>query len=245
MLDKKFSLSIIVPALNEAANLYDAVKSMLMALEITGIEGEIIIVDDGSTDGTEDISAELARQDTRIKVLHHDFPMGLGRSFWDGIMISSKDAVTWLPGDGENDPQEVIKYLPLLQHVDIIVPFVINKGIRSKRRQFFSKVFLWIINLSFGTSFNYTNGNIIYKKRIFDIVNQESIGFLYQTECLIKAVRSGFSFAEVPIRIRKRLKGQSKAISFKSFKVLFWEYLRLLKYIYISQGNSEVKNISI
>jgi hypothetical protein len=143
-----------------------------------------------------------------------------------------------LPGDGENEPGEVIKYISLLEHVDIIVPFVINKDARSRTRQFISGIFLKVINLSFGTNFNYTNGNVIYKRHIFNSVKQESQGFFFQTECLIKATWLGFTFAEVPIRIRGRLKGRSKAISFKSLRVLLWEYLRLLFYVYL-QGKPE------
>jgi len=228
-MDKRNSLSIVVPALNEEANLKEAVANIVATCHDAGIDWEIILVNDGSTDKSGYIANGLASiHSPRIKVLSHRCSMGIGCSVWDGIMASSKDAVTWLPGDGENDSAEIIKYLPLLEQVDIIVPFVLNKDVRSGTRQFLSNVFMRIINLSFGTIFHYTNGNIIYKRCVFDVVKQESKGFLFGTECLIKATRAGFTFAEVPVRICGRLKGRSKAISFRSLKVLIWEYLRLL-----------------
>lgn len=227
------SLSIVVPALNEEANLKDAIDSICLASQNTNLDWEVVLVNDGSSDRTGQIADELAiNYKSHIKVLHHECTVGIGGSIWEGVIASSKDAVTWLPGDGENEPAEIIKYLPLLDYVDFIVPFVINRNARSSLRQFLSKIFLLIINFSFGTNFNYTNGNVIYKKCIFEKVIQESKGFLFQAECLIKASRLGFIFAEVPIRIRGRIKGHSKATSFRSLAVLFQEYLKLLFYVY-------------
>lgn len=211
----QISLTVVSPALNEEKNIKDAAMGMVSALNTAGIDWEIIIVDDGSTDATGSITEELARKEPRIKVLHHQRPMGVGCSFRDGALTATKTAVTYLPGDGENDPGELIKYIHLLKHVDIIVPFVINREVRSKTRRFLSSLYLRIINLSFGTTFNYTNGNVIYKKGIFDKVQLQSNSFFFQTEYLLKATRAGFTFAEVPIRIRGRQKGESKALTLK------------------------------
>lgn len=201
---------------------------MIRSLSAGGIDWEIVLINDGSSDGTAKIIDELSSGFSQVKSLHHESPMGLGYSIREGVQAATKDAVTWLPADGENDPEEIFKYVSLLDQVDIVVPFVINKEVRSQGRQFLSGMFLFIINLTFWTSFKYTNGNIIYKRKIFDVVSQRSTGFFFQTECLIKAVKAGFTFTEVPIRIRQRLKGSSKAISLKSFRAVVSEYFRLL-----------------
>ena len=221
------SLSVVVPALNEEKNLRQAVKGLTNVLGQDGIDWEVILINDGSTDHTEEIATELVRAEPRIKLINHQKPMGIGRSFWDGVEASSKQGITWFPGDGENDPEELIKFLPLLEHVDIVVPFVINKEARSWRRRFVSKFYLWMVNLLFGTMFNYTTGNVIYRKNVFDIVEPKANGFTYQTECLIRAVRSGFTFAEVPVHLGKRLHGRSKILTFKSVRKATWELIRL------------------
>lgn len=236
----RHSLTIVVPALNEEENIIHAVDSMRADLRRADIDWELIIVDDGSADRTPEICDELSRAHApHIRVIHHRRPLGIGAGIRDGVRAATKNAVTWLPGDGENDPYEIIKYTPLLEHVDFIVPFVINKDARSRRRQFLSRIYRAIVNATFGTSFNYTNGNVIYKRTVFDVVRQESSGFFFQTECLVKAARAGFIFAEVPIRIRTRLKGRSKAITWRSLKAVVRDYVRLVTSIFLKQSTPQ------
>ena len=226
-----------MPALHEEKNLRQAVRGLTDVLGQDGIDWEVILVNDGSTDQTKEIAIELVSTEPRIKLINHPKPLGIGRSFWDGVEASSKHGITWFPGDGENDPDELIKYLPLLEHVDIVIPFVINKEARSWRRRFVSKFYLWMVNLLFGTMFNYTTGNVIYRKTVFDVVEPRAHGFTYQTECLIRAVRSGFTFAEVPVHLGKRLHGHSKILTFQSVTKATWELIRLFFEILILPNN--------
>lgn len=235
-MNKQISLSVVVPALNEESNLEEAVRNMVDALNITCTEWEIIVVNDGSTDKTGEIAERLSANEPRIKVLHYEYPHGIGYCFREGILNAGKNALTWLPGDGENDPAEILKYLALLNQVDMVVPFVINKEVRSKSRRLFSKLYVGIVNLFFGTSFNYTNGNIIYRSTIFKNVKPESTGFLFQTESLIKATRAGFTFAEVPIKIKGRSSGRSKALTLKSFYNISREFIGLFLKIHFSNN---------
>lgn len=225
---KDISLTVIMPGLNEEENIRASVAELLAALGDAVVDWEVIIIDDGSTDRTGEIAEEFARVDSRIRVLHHKVSMGIGYSFFEGIRSSTKEAVTWVPADGENDPRDLVKYLPLIQHVDIVIPFVVNKRVRPRFRRILSAVYLAIINATFRTRFNYTNGNIIYRKRVFDIVTPRSNGFLVNAECLVKATRAGFLFAEVPVLLKKRIEGSSKAFRFKSFCSVIREYVALL-----------------
>lgn len=224
---RRFSLTVITPALNEEENLRKAVLSIIKDLEFLGIDWEIIIVDDGSTDSTGEIADRLSCEYSKIRVIHHKRPMGVGKSFKDGLTLATKEAVTYIPGDGENDPFEIIKYIDLLNFVDIINPFVINKYVRPKYRRVISAIYLWIINITFGTTFSYTNGNVIYKKKIFKKIHCEANSFFFQTELLLKSCKAGFLYAEVPIRIKQREKGSSKALTFKSLRTLCKEYIKL------------------
>jgi len=232
-MNKTNSLSVIVPVLNEENNIRKAIRNMLKSFSDLNIDWELILINDGSSDGTDKVIDELSQSSPQIKILHHKSPMGVGFSVREGMQVATKDAVVYYPGDDEADPTEIFKYLPLLEHVDMVVPFLVNKEIRSKSRRFLSDLFLLIINFSFGTSFNYTQGTVILKKRIFDVVNQKSNGFFFQTECLVKASKAGFTFAEVPYRGRGKLKSHSKATSLKSLVAVSLGYLRLLYEVYL------------
>src|SRR4030042_5850790 len=214
---EKLFLSVIMPALNGESNILPAIRSTLKAFKDLNIKGEIIAVNDGSTDHTGALIREMMAQDPRVRMLKHEKPEGMGASFWDGVQSARGNIVTMFSGDNENIPFEALRYIDLLKHVDIVVPFVYNRGGRGRFREFLSSLFRTIINLSFRMNLNYTNGTVLYRKSILDGMHLQSKGFLFQAEILVKMTRKGYLFAEVPYSIGKRNTGKSKAISFRSF----------------------------
>jgi glycosyltransferase involved in cell wall biosynthesis len=234
--NNKIDLSIIMPALNEAENIEGAIRDTLEALSEYMLKGEIIVVNDGSTDETAKIVDTLAGSETehRIRMVHHETPQGLGMAFRDGTMEARGDVVAFMPGDGENDPGEIMRYFSLMDQVDMVVPFVYNKEVRPKSRNLISTVFRMIVNLTFGVNFNYTNGTVLYRRVILDSNLNRSRGFFFQTENVVRAVWSGYFFAEVPYRLEVRSAGESKAISWKSLAEVIRNYLSLAKEIYLS-----------
>lgn len=228
-------LSVVMPALNERVNVGAAIRNTLAAFDDFGLAGEIVVIDDGSTDGTGDLVREVAARDERVRLFRHDAPRGVGASFWDGVGNARGEFVCMLPGDNENDPWELFRYHRLLEHVDILIPFVFNKQARSLFRNGLSFLYRFIINTTFLVSFNYTNGTILYRKAILDEIAFRSSGFFFQTDILIRAVKRGYLFAEVPYRLNQRLGGVSKAVSFPSFLNVVRGYVRLVKDVYFTR----------
>lgn len=220
------SFSVVVPALNEEKNLKDTLERLIFALRNHGVDWEIILVNDGSTDNTGVIADKLAEKENRLKVTHHNNPRGIGYCFKEGIGAASKEAVAWFPADGENDPDEIVGNLALLKEADILIPYVANFKSRPLFRRALSLIYTRIINLSFGTNFKYTNGNVIYRRRVFERISFNSKGFFFQAECLIKAARNGFIFVEAPVYILRRNSGFSKALTIRSFYSVISEFLR-------------------
>jgi glycosyltransferase involved in cell wall biosynthesis len=230
----RLSLNVVMPALNEEHNIISAIERTLSAFDHYKINGEIVVVNDGSTDSTGVLVEDRAEVEKRVRMLVHKTPQGIGASFWDGVREARGEVVTMFPGDDENDPVEALRYFHLLENVDIVVPFVCNKGVRSKRRERLSSAFTTIVNLTFGTRLNYTNGTVLYRKSILSALELNSKGFFYQTELLIKTIKRGYLFAEVPNLLRKRSSGVSKAISLKSFFAVVRGYLHLVKDLYFT-----------
>jgi len=221
------SLSVIVPALNEEGNLERVLADVAREAGGMDLDWEVIGVDDGSLDRTGDIFRKAAAGEPRIKYLRHERTMGVGTSFRDGVEAATKDIVTWVPGDGQNGVREILRYLPLMEYVDMIVPFVVNMEVRARIRVFLSRRYIRIINIVFGTTFNYTNGTNVYRRKIFENMSLRSRGFMIHTECVIKAARQGYMFAEVPVRLPARQNGGSKALLFKSITGLAKEFFSL------------------
>jgi glycosyltransferase involved in cell wall biosynthesis len=227
-----YRISIIMPALNEELALENSIRNVLDSFSRSGINGELVVVNDGSSDSTGSLAEAWASSYDNIKVLHHDRPMGIGASFWDGIHHARGEIVTWLPGDGENDAAEILRYLPLLDQVDIVVPFVYNPGVRPWRRRLLSFAYHQIIYLTTAYSLNYLNGTVMYRRSIFEGITLNSTGFFYQTELLIKTIGRHYLYAEVPYALKKRDGGKSKATTLKSLISVASGYLNTLRDVY-------------
>ena len=170
-------------------------------------------------------------------MIQHSSPQGIGASFWDGVENAKGEIVSMFPGDNENDPWEILRYYPLLDQVDIIIPFVYNKQNRSLWRNGLSFLYRFIINTSFLVYFNYTNGTVLYRKLILKDLNYKSSGFFFQTDILIRSVKKGYLFAAAVDQLGMRAQGVSKAVSFPSLLMVIRGYIRLMKDYYSGESN--------
>lgn len=234
-------ISVIMPALNEEANILLAIKDTLISFEQFGISGEIVVINDGSSDKTEQLARDFIQSDKRVRIISHEKPKGIGASFWEGVDNAKADAVVLLPGDNENVPWEILRYFKLLEHVDIVIPFVFNKQARSLFRNVLSFVYRFIINSTFLVNFNYTNGTVLYRRSILRELEFRSTGFFFQADILIRLVKKGYLFAEVPYRLGMRKDSVSKAVSFPSLFKVARGYLRLVRDSYLTKRIKENK----
>jgi len=228
----KISVSVIMPALNEERNIYFSIKNTLAAFEALNIEGEIIIINDASSDNTEIIVNDLIKNDNRLRIFKHAAIQGIGASFWDGFARSRCDIVIMLPADNENDAREILRYCRLFDDVDIVIPFIYNKNVRPHLRNLISLIYKFIINRTFRTNFYYTNGTVLYRKAILKNLIHKSESFFFQAEILIRLIKKGYLFAQVPCKLNKRTDRKSRAIAFGSLLAVIKDYLLLVWDIY-------------
>ena len=211
-------------------------RDSLKSLDELRIDGEIIAINDGSSDRTPDMMREMASGNKeRVSFIDHKKPQGVGACFWEGVDAARGELILMLPGDNENDPREILRYLKLFDDVDIVVPFVYNKQVRSFLRNSVSRIYRSIINITFNTSFNYTNGTIVYRKSVLKDVDGRCRSFFHNTYTLVALARKGYLFAEVPYRLRERSSGSSKALRPASFLQVARDYFRLVKAVYLGK----------
>ena len=242
---KDLTLSVIMPALDEGSNIEEAINRTLKAFRKFNIEGEIIVVNDGSRDNTRQIVEKLQKKCSFINLINHDKPKGIGFSFFDGVKKSSNEIVVMFPGDNENNPENAINFFSLLNYVDIVVPFIYNIEVRSKKRRIISSFYRFIINMSFGINLNYTNGTVFYRRCILNDIDLKSSGFFYQAELLIKLIRKGYLYAEVPNLLSSN-SSISKATTLKSLVHIIKDYLILFFEIHIKriEAKKEYKKLN-
>lgn len=222
-----------MPALNEEKNIFAAIDDTLSAFREFGLDAEIIVINDGSTDSTPVLVKEKIDENPAvIRMISHETPKGIGASFWDGVDSALGNVVCLLPADNEIQPRELLRYFKLLEDVDMVIPFVFNKEIRSFFRNTISLFYKLIIMNTFLIFLNYTNGAVLYRKSLLEELDYRVDSFFYQTDILVRLVKRGYLFAEVPYGLRTRKWGQSKALSLSSFFKVAKDYLRLVRYVY-------------
>ena len=95
----KPSISMVIPALNEEGNLERTIQDMLAILDHRFSSYELIVINDGSADGTKAIADQLAQTHGNIRVVHHEQNMGLGYTLREGYGLATKDYLIWSAGD--------------------------------------------------------------------------------------------------------------------------------------------------
>jgi len=236
------SISIIIPAYNEEKKLALTVELVLAKLNENGISDfDILIFDDASIDKTGEIADKLAKEYSRIKVIHNPKNMNLGFNITRGFQLATKEYVGFVPGDNETDPKTLDNIFKVLGTADIVVPYIANYEVRSFMRRWLSKTYVKIINLAFGFKMRYYNGTCFFRTSMVQKVPVSTYGFAYMTEILVKLLKSGATFVEAPMINRARERGATKAFRlkniasvFKTFLTLFWEIQILRKRVVLA-----------
>lgn len=212
----EYTLTTIIPALNEEDNLENTVACVLRVASQYFKKLEIIIFNDGSTDNTGKIADRLARENSNIKVVHHDSPRNLGRCYKEGIELATMNYVILVPGDNECAEGVIDRVLSLVGKADIIIPYTNNGHVRSFSRRFLSEGFVKVLNVISKCNLRYYNGTVLHRTDIIRSREISTEGFGYQAEALVGLIHQGFSYLEVATEITLRAKGKSKAVSIKN-----------------------------
>lgn len=224
------TLSVIVPALNEEGNLEAAVQSVLTAVGTKFSDFELLIFDDGSTDRTGLIADRLATANDHIHVVHNPRNIGFGYNYTRGVQLARMDYVAMFPGDNEFPETAMRGILDAVGTADIVVPFTSNPEVRPWGRRVVSTWFVALLNLLFGLRLRYYNGPCVHRRTLLQTVPMKTHGFAYMASILVRLIRSGASYVEVPMQLQPRGHGRSKAFRprnilsvFATLAALFWE----------------------
>ena len=144
------SITVLVPSLDEEKELKNSLDMIHDVFSKNELVYKIIIINDGSKDGTGQIAESLAGESHRIKVVHHDKPKGLAFCFQEGVALAESDFVIMLTGNNECDPRSIDKILKLRGEYDIIIPYPQNLARRPLKRRIVSKLFTGLVNFFMG-----------------------------------------------------------------------------------------------
>lgn len=221
-------LSVVIPVYNEKGTvrtIIDRVKA------VEGVEKEIVLVEDGSTDGSIEVLKQLKNEDTSLKIIFHEKNQGKGASLRDGFREALGDYVIVQDADLEYDPQD---YKILLNALDVYGAEVIY-GSRfsgtykdmSNLHYLGNKLLTLITNVFFGVML--TDMETCYKLIPGDFARKivvKSNRFNFEPEITAKILKSGMKIKEVPISYKGRTYGEGKKITWKDGVSALWTLVK-------------------
>lgn len=230
------SLSIVVPALNERPNLGPTVERLQRALaEASIVDYEIIIINDGSTDGTGEVARDLAGRYKQIQAFDNAENQGLGASYVQGIGRASRNYFVYIPADNTWPLESFVALFKNMAGADIITSYASNPEVRPWGRRSVSKLYTKTLNFLFHKKMNYFNGLTIYPMTYLRSTRIASHGFAFQAELLMKALFQGFSYIELKLPIDERTAGFSKAVNLKNIMNVITTVIRLFFELQVSR----------
>ena len=212
---------LILPTYNEAENIEALVRAALVQLESTGIGHTILVVDDGSPDGTGLIAERLSGELEPVRVLHRPRKDGLGRAYLAGFALALEEGVELvleMDSDFSHDPADLPRLIAAADAADLVLGsrYVPGGGVTEwgSVRRLLSRGGSAYARILLGVPVrDLTGGFKCFHRRVLEAINLEDVhadGYGFQIELTYKAVRAGFSVTEVPILFRERRVGSSK-----------------------------------
>ena len=226
------SISVFFPCYNEQGNITGVVEKTLAVLEKLNADFEVIIVDDGSSDGTGKIADELAGGNDRIKVVHHRGNLGYGAALQSGFKAATKELVFYTDGDGQFDISEMPPLLSMMEQCDIVSCYRLNRQDNLVRK---INAWCWtkLVCLLFGLKIRDIDCAFkLYKREIFDNIKLVSTGALIDAEVLARAADKGYRVEQQGVHHYPRTAGAQTGanlrVILRAFKELFglWRQIK-------------------
>lgn len=224
--DEKPSISLVYPMFNERKCIVQALNHAVSVLPIVASRWEIIVVDDGSTDGCGKIADHAARSHPNIRIVKHAQNRGLGKTLRDGFAEARHEVVLYSDADLPYDLSILKTALPRLKEAELIAGYRLTRR-ETAVRFIYSKVYNALIRLLFGLPVRDVNFSFkLFKRSILDSVRLESEGSFIDAELLIKVREAGFAIGEVGVVYLHRRHGLSKLSSLPVILKIFQEGAR-------------------
>lgn len=233
-------ISIVIPTYNEKENLPELINKILNVFEKNQLNGNVIIVDDNSPDGTGHIADQLAERDSRIQVIHRKGKLGIGTAhiagFKHAIEVNHSDLIFSMDSDLSHDPKYLPNFIEMHENgCDVVVGSryvegggVVNWGLYRKA---VSKGANLLASTLLGVKIHdMTTGYRCYDKKVLEKLDLDSIrsnGYSFLEEILFYCNKEDFSIGETPIIFVDRAHGKSK-LSKKEMVKFFLTILRLM-----------------
>jgi glycosyltransferase involved in cell wall biosynthesis len=202
------SVSVVLPCFNEEENIADAIRNAEAAAAMTSDDYEIVVVDDGSTDGTGRIAQDFVESDPRVRLIVHAANRGYGDALRSGIDVARMDWVLLADGDLQFDLRQLADFVPLTRDTDALWGWRIERRDTLARRAAgaaWNRLMRALFQLPVR---DVDCGFKLFRRDLLQRFTLQTSGALISTELAVKCQAEGARFAEVGVRHHPRLAGE-------------------------------------
>lgn len=205
------SVSAVFPCFNDAPTIEGLVDRVHDALTPHVDAVEVVVVNDGSTDGSGELLDRMAADREWLRVVHHDRNRGYGQALISGFSTARNEWIFYTDGDAQYDPAEVADFLPLATaDVDIVQGYKVGRG-DTWYRKVIGRVYHHTVKLMFGLKVRDTDCDFrLFRRRLFTERPLTSTSGVICVEMMHRFQHGGARFAEAPVRHYFRPHGRSE-----------------------------------
>ncbi|MBI4431694.1 MAG: glycosyltransferase family 2 protein [Candidatus Omnitrophica bacterium] len=215
MEDTQPYISFILPCYNEEKNLRVVMDQLLGVLQELPWDWELIIVEDASTDGTQEVVRQQAARDLRIRAIYHQQNAGLVGAIKTGQENARGQYAMYLMADQEFDSREIPLYISKIEKgADLVVGIRWQRDAYSLSRLLLSVVYIFILNFLYRFRCNDYNWIRIWPTDFHRQAPIESKSLFFLAETILKASDLGYKIVEIPSNHRGRPWGKSTSSNF-------------------------------
>jgi putative flippase GtrA len=219
------SISVVLPAYNEEEIIARTIETVLDALNAWGMDFEILVVNDGSTDRTGEIVAALVDAPARVSLIAHATNQGYGSSLVSGFAAATKELVFFMDSDGQFDIQDLQEFFPLIDTYDAVIGYRIDRQdswMRKLNAWGWKQLIGWVLGVrvrDVDCAFKLLHTEFLHQHPL------ETRGAMINAELLYRLRCAGCSYKEVGVihlpRLHGKATGAKLSVILRAFRELF------------------------
>lgn len=222
------SVSAFFPCYNDEATIGSVVETTAATLDRVGADGEIIVVNDGSSDGSERVLKRLTETEPRLRVVTHEHNRGYGGALLSGFGSATKQWVFYTDGDGQFDPSELeLLVARAADDLDVVQGYKLNRA-DNLARKVIGRVYHRFVSFMFGLRIRDTDCDfrLIRRSKLEGVELEKTTGVIC-VELVRKLQDAGARFTEVGVHHYPRTHGRSQFFKLSSVARTLWDLAKL------------------
>jgi phenylacetate-CoA ligase len=209
----RYEFSVVAPCYNETLNIHELIERLQNVMSKKNINGEVILVNDGSVDDTGVVIDRLAEKYENVTAVHHETNQGIASAWKTGLFVSTGEYVCVIDADLQYQPEDIWRLYREIKftNIDLAQGYRSNIGRQMDYRYLLSRGFNIVLNLLFGMHLRDNKSGFVLCRReiLHDILQHRYRYYYFQSFIAIAAKEKGYTIREIEVLFKERRLGSS------------------------------------